>query len=73
LQELAAGGATARVAVRAEWDRAPTRNLVATLPGQSRERIVVNTNTDSVTWIQENGNVAAVALARELFAALDPT
>lgn len=66
LQEAAAVGATAHVVVQAEWDEAPTRNLIATLPGQSRERIVVNTNTDSVTWVQENGNVAAVALARYL-------
>lgn len=61
---LADEGASARIDVRAEWDEAPTRNLIATLPGQSDERIVVNTNTDSVTWIQENGVIAAVALAR---------
>ncbi|MCB1028641.1 MAG: hypothetical protein KDB24_12870, partial [Microthrixaceae bacterium] len=67
LVRAAAGdAATATVTVRAEWDRAPTRNLIATLPGQSRERIVVNTNTDSVNWVQENGNVAAIALARYL-------
>ncbi|MHB1139878.1 MAG: hypothetical protein ACYC2O_13065, partial [Microthrixaceae bacterium] len=67
LRELADGGATtASVVVRAEWDTAPTRNLIATLPGQTRERIVVNTNTDSVNWVQENGNVAAIALARYL-------
>lgn len=66
LQEAAASGATANLVVQAEWDEAPTRNLIATLPGQSRERIVVNTNTDSVTWVQENGNIAAIALARYL-------
>jgi len=64
--DAAARGDEAGVVVRAEWDRATTRNLVATLPGQTRERIVVNTNTDSVTWVQEDGNVAAVALARYL-------
>lgn len=66
LQDLAASGAEAQVVVRAEWDEAETRNLIATLPGRSRERIVVNTNTDSVTWVQENGVVAAIALARYL-------
>lgn len=66
LVELATAGATAEVVVRAEWDEATTRNLIATLPGRSRERIVVNTNTDSVTWVQENGPVAAIALARHL-------
>jgi hypothetical protein len=59
-------GATAHVVVRATWDTATTRNLIATLPGRTRERIVVNTNTDSVDWVQENGNVAAIALARYL-------
>jgi len=66
VEALAEQGATAQVIVRAEWDRATTRNLIATLPGQSRERIVVNTNTDSVNWVQENGNIAAIALARSL-------
>jgi hypothetical protein len=66
LRDLAASGATARLSVLAEWDEAPTRNLIATLPGQTRERIVVNTNTDSVTWVQENGTIAAIALARYL-------
>ncbi len=67
LRQLAdAGATTATVVVRAEWDTAPTRNLIATLPGRTRERIVVNTNTDSVNWVQENGNIAAIALARYL-------
>ena len=66
VEALGDAGATATVAVRAAWDQAETRNLIATLPGGSRERIVVNTNTDSVTHVQENGNVAAIALARYL-------
>ena len=66
VEAAAEQGATAAVTVQAEWDKAPTRNLIATLPGRSRERIVVNTNTDSVNWVQENGNIAAVALARYL-------
>ncbi|RAS70403.1 hypothetical protein C8D87_101703 [Lentzea atacamensis] len=53
--------------------RAPavTRSLIATLPGQSRERIVIDTNTDGVGWVQENGTVALLALA-EHFARLPP-
>jgi len=66
LRDLAAAGATAQLSVFADWDEAPTRNLIATLPGQTRERIVVNANTDSVSWVQENGTVAAIALARYL-------
>ncbi|MFS8099043.1 hypothetical protein LFM09_18120 [Lentzea alba] len=51
--------------------RAPavTRSLIATLPGLSRERIVIDTNTDGVGWVQENGTVALLALA-EHFARL---
>jgi hypothetical protein len=69
LRRLAAEGRTAHVTVRAKWDRARTRNLVATLPGQRRERIVINTHTDGNTWVQENGSAALLALARA-FAAL---
>ncbi len=46
-----------------------TRSLIATLPGQSPERIVLDTNTDGVGWVQENGNVGLLALA-EHFARL---
>lgn len=66
LRQLAEQGRTARIIVRARWDRGRTRNIVATLPGQSRERIVVNTNTDGNTWVQENGSAGIIALARYL-------
>jgi hypothetical protein len=71
LRQLAAEGRTAHITVRAKWDRARTRNLIATLPGRGRERIVVNTHTDGNTWVQENGPAALLALARA-FAALPP-
>ncbi len=66
IRRFAAQGRTARVAVRAKWDRARTRNLFGTLTGQTRERIVVNTHTDGVTWVQENGPAGVLALARYL-------
>lgn len=66
LRRLAQEGASAHIIVRAKWDRVRTRNLIATLTGQTRERIVVNTHTDGVTWVQENGSVGAIALARYL-------
>jgi hypothetical protein len=69
LRQVAAEGRTAHVTVRAKWDRARTRNLIATLRGRSRERIVLNTHTDGNTWVQENGAAALIALARA-FAAL---
>jgi hypothetical protein len=64
LKALAAQEQTASVAVHAEVDRAMTRNLIATLPGKSPERIVIDANTDGNTWVQENGVTAMVALAR---------
>mgnify|MGYP000549847590 CR=1 FL=1 len=66
LEQLAHDGRTARVVVRARWDKGRTRNIIATLPGQTRERIVVNTNTDGNTWVQENGSAGMIALARYL-------
>lgn len=64
LKGLADQGATAQVKVEAIIDQAETRNLIATLPGRSAERIVINANTDGNTWVQENGVTAMVALAR---------
>jgi hypothetical protein len=63
LKSLAAEGASANVAVLAERDVATTRNLIATLPGRSEERIILNTNTDGNTWVQENGIAGLLALA----------
>jgi hypothetical protein len=64
LRALAERGGSARVVVRAKVDRKPTRNLIATLRGQSRERIVLSSNTDGNSWVQENGVSGILALAR---------
>ena len=66
ITRFATQGRTAHVVVRAKWDTARTRNLFGTLTGQTRERIVVNSHTDGVTWVQENGPVGVLALARYL-------
>jgi hypothetical protein len=66
IKRFAAQGRTAHVVVRARWDTATTRNLFGTLTGQTRERIVVNSHTDGVTWVQENGPAGVIALARYL-------
>ena len=66
LRQLAQQGQTARLVVRASWGRARTRNIIGTLRGQTRARIVVNTHTDGVTWVQENGSAGVLALARYL-------
>ena len=65
LKALAAeGGNSARVAVRAKVERDKTRNLIATLPGKSRERTALFTNTDGQSWVQENGVSGLIAFAR---------
>ena len=58
------GGASARVAVRAKVERAKTTNVIATLPGQSKQRIILAANTDGQSWVQENGVAGMIAFAR---------
>jgi hypothetical protein len=64
LKAAAGTGQLARVVVKAERERAKTRNLIATLRGGSRERIVLAANTDGNTWVQENGVVGVLEMAR---------
>lgn len=64
LRSLAAQGASARVVVRARVDRARTRNVIATLPGRSAQRIVLGANTDGQSWVQENAVAGLIAFAR---------
>jgi len=64
LEALAAQGASARVSVRADVGRRKTRNLIATLPGKSDEKMVLAANTDGNSWVQENGVIGMLALAR---------
>lgn len=64
LKKLAASGSSANVSVLAERETVVTRNLFATLPGGSAERVVLNANSDGIGWVQENGTVGILALAR---------
>jgi hypothetical protein len=64
LRSLAAQGASARVVVRARVDRAPTRNVIATLRGRSSQRIILGANTDGQSWVQENAVAGLIAFAR---------
>ena len=67
---MAAGAASARLTLRATTRRdAPTRTLMATLPGRSDRRIVVESHTDGINATWDNGPIAMVAMARR-FAAL---
>ncbi|PTQ74341.1 hypothetical protein [Pseudomonas sp. GV071] len=53
----------ASIGVDAVRDTARTRNLIATLPGLSKEKIIFNANTDGNTWVQENANAGLMAVA----------
>ena len=69
LRGKAASGDTVEITVTAEVGSAATRNVIATLPGQTPERIILVTHTDGNTWVQENGIAALLALGQH-FAAL---
>ena len=69
LKRLAGDGASGRIRVRAAEGPARTRTMVATLPGMSEERIIVESHTDGMNAIWDNGPVGMLALAR-YFAAL---
>ncbi len=64
IKALATSTTDARIVVQAERDKAMTRNLTATLPGMSEEKVVFVANTDGNTWVQENGAAGMVALAQ---------
>lgn len=63
LKELALEAATASVGVLAKRDLNTTRSIIATLPGQSPERVVLSSNHDGMTWVQENGVAGLLAFA----------
>jgi hypothetical protein len=69
LKALAARHGSARVALKAALRPTPTRTVVATLPGASSERIVIESHTDGMNAVWDNGPIAILALARH-FAAL---
>jgi hypothetical protein len=58
------GGNSARLVVRAKVERDKTRNVIATLPGKSREKTAFITNTDGQSWVQEDGVSGLIAFAR---------
>jgi hypothetical protein len=64
LQALAAQEANVEMTVRADVRRGSTRNVHATLPGQSDDRIVLVTHTDGNTWVQENGIATLLAIGQ---------
>ncbi len=64
LRALAASGDRVEITVQADVRPVTTRNVHATLPGQTDERIVLITHTDGNTWVQENGIAALLAIGQ---------
>ena len=69
LKALAAKGGSASISIRARDVQSPTHTIVATLPGISPERMIVESHTDGMNAIWDNGPIAILALARH-FASL---
>ena len=64
LKRLAAQNRFARITVRAEVKRVRTRNLIATIPGESEQKMVLAVNHDGFGAVQDNGVVGLLALGR---------
>jgi hypothetical protein len=61
---IAAGGQpTARLSLRAKVKRVVTPTILATIAGQSPQRIVIDSHTDGTNAVEDNGPVAMVAMA----------
>lgn len=64
LKQFASAGGHARIVVTATDGPAPTRSLFATLPGQSPERIVIQSHTDGTNVHEDNGPLVILEMAR---------
>jgi hypothetical protein len=58
--------ASATLTVDAKLTPVRTRTLVATIPGATRERLVVDSHTDGTNAVEDNGPIAMLAMARAL-------
>lgn len=62
---IAAGAQpSGRITVRARVKRVVTPSILATIAGQSAQRIVIDSHTDGTNAVEDNGPVAMVAMAR---------
>jgi hypothetical protein len=64
LREQAAGRPKARLTLTATRAKVPTPAVTAVLPGERSETLIFNTHTDGQGFVEENGAVAFVHLAR---------
>jgi hypothetical protein len=68
---IAAGGApSAKLVLHAGFREVETPTVLATIPGQSAQRIVIDSHTDGTNAVEDNGPIAMVAMAR--YAAMLP-
>ena len=63
LVDAAAAGGSATLRTTASRRPAETRSVIATLPGQSNERIVIQSHTDGMNAVWDNGPAAMLAMA----------
>jgi hypothetical protein len=68
ISDAIASGApvSARLVVNASFKQVDTPNILATIPGQNPQRIVVDSHTDGTNPNEDNGSVALVSMARYL-------
>jgi len=64
LRAQAAAGPTVRLTLDAPLKKTVVRSITAVLPGRSDEALIVNTHTDGQNFVEENGCIALVHLAR---------
>jgi hypothetical protein len=64
LVDAAGAGGSATLRTTASRSTAETRSVIATLPGRSNERIVIQSHTDGMNAIWDNGPAAMLAMAR---------
>lgn len=70
ISDALAGGAqvTARLVLHASYRQVQTPTVLATIDGQSPQRIVVDSHTDGTNAVEDNGPIAMIAMARYLAA-----
>ncbi|CCG82970.1 protein of unknown function [Taphrina deformans PYCC 5710] len=60
----ALAGSKVSIAIDAFEEPAITKEIYATLPGLTKDRIIIVSHTDGNTQVQDNGGIAVLALAR---------
>ena len=66
--DAVAKGARVRLTLRASYKRVHTQTVIATIKGQTPQRIVIDSHTDGTNAVEDNGPVAMTAMARYMAA-----